>query len=162
MTTLLLAIALGISLLAIPLGLPGTWLMVLAAFVASRLGDVPIGTITLVGVALIALGSELLDLVFAARHTRRYGGSNRGAWGAIAGGFVGAIVGVPVPIIGSVLGALAGSVVGALAFEVWGGASRDVAARAATGVAIGRAIAIASKATAGCVIAAWVLGAALL
>lgn len=162
MTTLLLALALGVSLLAIPFGLPGTWLMVLSAFVASRTGDVHLGAVTLVGIALIALGSELLDVVLAARYTRRYGGSNRGAWGAIAGGFVGAIVGVPVPILGSVLGALAGSFVGALAFEVWGGASQDVATRAATGAAIGRAVAMACKAAAGCVIAAWVLGAVLL
>lgn len=162
MTTLLLALALALSLLAIPFGLPGTWLMVLAAWFADRTGDVRIGAVTLMGVALIALGSELLDFVFAARYTRRYGGSNRGAWGAIAGGLVGAIVGVPVPILGSVVGALAGSFVGALAFELWGGAPRDVATRAATGAAIGRAVAMACKAAAGCVIAAWVLGAALL
>ncbi len=161
MTFLLLAIILGCALLAIPFGLPGTWLMVLAAFAADRFGDVPIGAVTLVGVALLALVAEVLDLALSARYTRKYGGSSRGVWGAILGGFVGAIVGVPLPIIGSVLGALGGSFAGALAFEVWGGASHDAATRAATGAAIGRALAIASKAAAGCAIVAWVLGAAL-
>ena len=32
---------------------------------------------------------------------RRYGGSKRAGWGALAGGLIGAVVGVPVPIIGS-------------------------------------------------------------
>jgi uncharacterized protein YqgC (DUF456 family) len=162
MTVLLLTLTLGAALLAIPFGLPGTWLMVLAAFLADRLGDVRIGAGVLIGVALIALVAEMLDLTLSARYTRKYGGSARGAWGAIIGGIVGALVGVPVPIVGSVLGALAGSFVGALAFELWGGASHGVATRAATGAAVGRAVAMACKAGAGCVIAVWVLGAALL
>ena len=162
MNVLLLAITLGFALLAIPLGLPGTWLMVLAAIVADRFASVHVGAAALVGITVIALVAEGLDLALSARYTRKYGGSARGAWGAVAGGFVGAIVGVPVPVIGSVVGALAGSFVGALAFEVWGGASQGAATRAATGAAIGRALALASKAAAGCVIAAWVLAAALL
>ncbi|MBI3568804.1 MAG: DUF456 domain-containing protein [Gemmatimonadetes bacterium] len=162
MTILLLTIALALSLLAIPFGLPGTWLMALAAFLADRIGDVHIGATALVGSALIALVAELLDITLSARYTRKYGGSSRGAWGAIVGGLVGAVVGVPVPLVGSVLGALGGSFAGALAFELWGGATHGAATRAATGAAIGRAVAMASKAGAGCVIAAWVLGAALL
>ena len=65
-------------------------------------------------------------------------------------------------IIGSVIGALAGSFVGALLGEYSTGTSRDGATRAATGATIGRAIAMALKVAAGCIVAAWLVAAALL
>lgn len=151
-----------VSLLMIPLGLPGIWVMILAAMGAVLLGSaVKISWYVLLACVGIAMGSELLDLVLAARYTRKYGGSRRGAWGAIIGGIVGAIVGVPVPIIGSVIGALAGSFLGALLAEYTTGATHGGATRAATGATIGRVVATAFKVAAGCVIAAWLLGAAL-
>lgn len=152
-----------LSLLLIPIGLPGIWLMILATTAMMLFGvAVKISWFVLLACVGIALASELLDFVLAARYTKKYGGSRRGAWGAIIGGLVGAIVGVPVPIIGSIIGAFAGSFLGALVAEYAAGASHEGAARAATGATIGRAIATAAKVAAGCVIAAWLLGAALL
>jgi uncharacterized protein YqgC (DUF456 family) len=160
---ILLAAVLFIALLLIPLGLPGTWLMIVAAVTyAYVVPGAHIGTVAVVGCVVIALVAELLDIAVSARYTRKYGGSSRGAWGAIAGGLVGAVVGLPVPVIGSVLGAVAGSFVGALVGEYSGGAGHDVATRAATGAVIGRAMAMGLKAGAGVVIAAWVMAAALL
>ncbi|MDA1080724.1 MAG: DUF456 domain-containing protein [Gemmatimonadetes bacterium] len=160
---LLLAGVLLVSLLLIPLGLPGIWLMVATATALVLLGSaVKIGWFVVLGCAAIALVSELLDFVVAAKYTKKYGGSNRGAWGAVLGGIVGAIVGVPVPIIGSVIGALVGSFAGALVAEYSVGASHEGATRAATGATIGRVIATAFKVAAGCVIAAWILAAALI
>jgi hypothetical protein len=163
MPTLLLAVALLLSLVMIPLGLPGTWVMILAGIAHSYL--VPgsgIGAVTIIGSLVIAMAAELLDFTVSARYTRKYGGSKRGAWGAIIGGVAGAIVGLPVPIIGSVLGAIAGSFAGALVAEYTRGAGHGEATRAATGAAIGRAVAMALKAGAGCVIAVWLLAAAIL
>lgn len=163
MPILLLAVALLLSLVLIPIGLPGTWAMVLAGVAYSYfVPDGGIGAVAIVGCVAIALVAELLDFTVSARYTRKYGGSRRGAWGAIVGGVAGAVVGVPVPIIGSVLGAIAGSFAGALVAEYSGGAAHATAARAATGAAIGRAVAMGLKSGAGCVIAAWMLAAALL
>jgi uncharacterized protein YqgC (DUF456 family) len=162
MPILVLALVLLVSLALIPLGLPGTWAMVLAGVGYSYL--VPqggIGGVAIMGCVAIALVAELLEFTVSARYTRKFGGSRRGAWGAIVGGIAGAVVGLPVPVIGSVLGAIAGSFAGALFAEYTGGATHVTAARAATGAAIGRAVAMGLKAGAGCVIAAWLLGAAI-
>ena len=161
MSILLLAIVLVLSLLLIPIGLPGTWAMVVAGVLHSFL--VPgsgIGGVAIIGCTVIALVAELIEFGVAGRYTRKYGGSSRGAWGAILGGIVGAFVGVPVPVVGSVVGALAGSFVGALVGEYSRGAAHGEATRAATGAVVGRAVAIGLKAGAGCVIAAWLLAAA--
>ena len=161
--TILLAVVLLISLALIPFGLPGIWLMVAASIAMMFFAPVaPFGWMVVIGCAAIALVSEVLDIVVAARYTKKYGGSSRAAWGAVLGGIVGAIIGVPVPVLGSIIGALAGSFVGALIGEYSVGASHDGATRAATGATIGRAIATALKVGAGCVVAAWILAAALI
>ncbi|MCC7195685.1 MAG: DUF456 domain-containing protein [Gemmatimonadaceae bacterium] len=160
--TIVLALFLLASLLIIPLGLPGVWLMVLSGIAYLLLVPAAhFGWMVILGSVLIGVFSEVLDFVLSARYTRKYGGSRVGAWGAVIGGLAGAIVGVPVPVIGSVIGAFAGSFLGALAAEYLGGATHGAAARAATGATIGRAIATAAKIAAGCVIAAWILGAAV-
>ena len=160
---LLLAALMLVSLLLIPIGLPGIWLMVAGAvLVVLFTPAAPFGWFVVIGCGAIALASEALDIVLGARCTKEYGGSNRGAWGAVLGGIVGAIVGVPVPIIGSVIGALVGSFVGALVAEYSVGATHEGATRAATGATIGRVVATAFKVMAGCVVAAWILGASLI
>ena len=105
MSLLLLAAVLLLSLFIIPLGLPGTWLMVIAAWAYNYLvpGD-PVGTWTILGTAVLALIAEGLELSLAASYTRKYGGSRRASWGAVIGGVVGAIVGIPIPLIGSMIG----------------------------------------------------------
>ena len=162
MSLLLLGLALLLSLLLIPLGFPGTWMMILVGIAHSRL--VPgsgIGTVAIVGCVIIALAAELLDVAVTGRYTRKYGGSARGAWGAIVGGLVGAVVGVPVPVVGSLIGAFVGSFAGALVAEFSRGAAHADAVRAATGAAIGRAAAVALKAGAACVMAVWMVAAAI-
>lgn len=162
MLALLLLICV-VSLLMIPLGLPGTWVMVLAGMAVIWLSPAaPIGwTIVFVCFGIAVVG-EILEFVISAGYTKKYGGSNRGAWGALLGGFIGAVVGVPVPVIGSVIGAFVGAFVGAMVMEFSKGATTDAATRAATGATIGRAIAIALKVAAGCVIAVLLIGAAIL
>ena len=60
------------------------------------------------------------------------------------------------------IGALAGSFAGALIGEYSRGATHHEAARAAKGAAIGRIAAMGIKAAAGCVIAVWLLAAAII
>ena len=158
---LLLALALFVSLCMIPLGLPGTFLIVGSgmAFNALVPGD-RIGTVTILGTTVVALAAEGLDLWMAKRFNRRYGGSRRAGWGAIVGGMVGAVVGVPVPIIGSVIGAFGGAFVGALVLEYTKGRDAGASTRVATGALVGRVVAAAMKVGVGAVLAVWILAAA--
>lgn len=161
MALLLLAIVLVASLIMIPFGLPGLWVMLGAAVIYSfTAGGAAISTATLVLVGILAVIAEVIEYVLSARYVRIYGGSRRGAWGAIIGGTVGAIMGVPIPIIGSLIGAFAGSFVGALIAELGAGAAKKDASRAAYGAVVGRAIAAALKVAVGLAIAVWIFFAA--
>ena len=114
-------------------GLPGTWVMVAAAFgymllvvPESRLG---FGwTVPLVLLGLAGLG-ELVELVAGSMGVARVGGSRRSGvlalLGSIAGAIVGAILGVPIPVIGPLVAALLfgclGAMLGAILGELWKG-----------------------------------------
>jgi len=157
---LLVAICL-VSLFIIPLGLPGTWVMLAAGVGYSILVPNSIGWITLVGVTVIAIIAEIFEFTLAGQYARKYGGSRRSSWGAIIGGTVGAIIGVPVPIIGSIVGAFVGAFVGALLFEYSAGSGAHVSTRVAWGALVGRAVASAMKVGAGIAITVWLVFAAL-
>ncbi len=162
MVLALFAVVLVGCLLLIPLGLPGLWLMLVAALGLNALlpGPGPIGLWTLAGAALLGVVAEVLEFTVAARYTTRYGGSRRAGWGAILGGIAGAVVGVPVPVVGSVIGAFAGAFAGAYLAERSRREAHGPAARVATGALIGRAAAAALKTAFGLAIAAWLLAAA--
>ena len=157
MELLVLAVVLFAALLIIPLGLPGTWVMIAAAMGYGYLAGEGIGFPTLVVIFLLAVVAEIIEFTLAARYTRKYGGSRRAGWGAIIGGIIGAIVGVPVLIIGSVIGAFAGAFLGALVAERTRGVTTADATRVATGALIGRAAAVAVKSAIGVAIAALIL-----
>ncbi|MDB4906489.1 MAG: hypothetical protein JWO05_1273 [Gemmatimonadetes bacterium] len=162
MEIVLLVAILVLSLAMIPLGLPGTWLMVGAALGYQIL--VPqggVGTATVVFTAILAVVGEVIEFSLSARYARKYGGSRRAGWGAIIGGTVGAFVGVPVPIIGPVIGAFAGAFLGALAGELTVKRDAGNATRVAWGALIGRVLASAVKVGIGVAISAWIVIAAL-
>jgi uncharacterized protein len=150
----LFALLLLVCVALIPLGLPGTWIMLAAALGYNALpGDGRVGTTALIVAVVLALVAELLEFTVAARYTTRYGGSRRAGWGAILGGVAGAIVGVPVPIVGSVIGAFAGAFAGAYVAERTRTSDHATGARVATGALIGRAAAAAIKTAFGLAIA---------
>ena len=137
--------------LAIPIGLPGTWLLIgLAALVelADSLvlsGDDPLtfGWPLIAGCALLGVVGEAVEAGAGAAGTRLGGGTRRGMLGAIVGGVVGAIVLtllLPVPLVGTLVGALLGTFVGALVGEATGarsiGAGRNL--KAAFAATVGR------------------------
>jgi uncharacterized protein len=161
MPVVLLAVVLIIGVCLIPLGLPGLWLIVVAAPVFNWLtGTRRIGLATMIGVGLLAVAAEVLDLVLAAGAARKYGGTQRAAWGAAIGGLAGALIGVPIPVEGSVVGALTGVFLGALVAEASRGTGAKGAVRVATGAVIGRVVASVAKVGIACVMAGWVLAAA--
>lgn len=151
------------SLLLVPLGLPGLWVMLgatLLYWVLVPTGGV--GLVTLVSASIIVIIAEVLEYTIAGRYTRRYGGSSRASWGAIIGGIIGAIVGVPVPVIGSLVGAFVGAFAGAFVGELTVHRdSRSDPTRVATGALVGRAVAAAVKSGLGLVVVVLVMGAAL-
>ena len=164
MEVLVFAAVLLLCLVLVPIGLPGTWLMLGAAIGYDALiaGD-PIGWGTIVATAVLAVIAEVFEFTLSTRYTKKYGGSRRAGWGAIIGGIAGAIVGVPVPIIGSVIGAFVGSFAGALVAEFSRRESTaGTATRVATGALIGRVVAAGMKTGIGVVIAAWLVAAAAL
>jgi uncharacterized protein len=156
MALLVLACVILLSLVLIVLGLPGLWIMVASAVTYNLVvpGD-PIGWVTLVIVAVLALIAELLEFSLTGKYARKYGGSRRAGWGAILGGIVGAMVGIPVPIVGSVIGAFVGSFLGALIAELTGGSSAGDATRVAKGALIGRVVSTALKIGIGFTIGVW-------
>ncbi|HEX7937680.1 MAG TPA: DUF456 domain-containing protein, partial [Gemmatimonadaceae bacterium] len=157
----LLIAVLCISLFLIPLGLPGTWIMVAAAVGYSFLVPNSIGLGAIGGVLAIALVAEGLEFTLARKYTKKFGGSSRSGWGAILGGLVGVFVGVPIPVIGSIVGGFVGAFLGALVAEYTRGSGVEASARAATGAVVGRAVAAAMKVALGVVIAVWVVAAAI-
>lgn len=161
MELLILALVLFSAILLVPLGLPGIWLIVGAVALYNPLtGTEAVGTVTIVGILLLAAVAEGIEFTLAARYTKQYGGSKRAGWGAIVGGMVGAIVGVPIPVVGSVIGAFVGSFAGALIAEWSRGTKTGTATRVATGALLGRVMATAAKVAIGMVMAVWTLAAA--
>jgi uncharacterized protein YqgC (DUF456 family) len=163
MEILALVAILLISLIMIPLGLPGTWIMVAAALGYQLLvPDGGIGIATVVGTAVLALIGEVFEFALAGRYARKYGGSRRAGWGAMIGGIVGAFMGVPIPLIGPMIGAFLGSFAGALVFELTKGSGGGVATRVAWGALIGRVTAAAAKVGVGLVMIVWIVFAAIM
>ena len=157
----LLALAQFAGLLMVPLGLPGTWLQVIAIGAYSYATHWRTGWwIFAIAVALAAV-AEVVEFIMGGRFARKYGGSRRAAWGAILGGLIGAFVGIPVPIIGSVIGAFVGAFVGAAALEMTAGAEARGALRVGWGAFLGRLAAAAMKSAVGVLIAAIALVTAL-
>jgi hypothetical protein len=149
----LLVLAIGlVGLVLIPLGLPGLWVIVLGILGYGWLTDFrTIGVGLLTVVLLLALLGEAVEAWVGYRFARRYGGSSRAGWGALAGGLVGAIVGVPVPLIGSVIGGFVGAFAGATLFEYSRARHSEGAVKAGWGAMLGRAVAAAVKMAVGVV-----------
>jgi len=131
------------SLLLIPLGIPGLWIMVGILSLGLIAGEVSLGIYgLLVGLTIAA---EVAEWAVVERLGRRFGGTSRTFWGALAGGAIGAIVGAPVPIAGSVVGAFVGTLLGAVVATWFHTKRLGGAMRAGWGAVLGRAVAVAIK-----------------
>ena len=161
MEVLLLILVCFFSLFIIPLGLPGTWVMIAAGIGYSILVPNSIGMVAIVATTLIAIIAEVLEFTLTGTYAKKYGGSRRASWGAIIGGTIGAIIGVPVPIVGPIIGGFIGAFAGALVAEYSRGSGAEASTRVAWGALVGKAVASAMKVAAGFVIAAWLVIAAI-
>jgi hypothetical protein len=158
----LLALAQIAGLLLVPLGLPGTWLQVVAigAYVwATHAGAAGWAVF---GVALLlAVAAEVIEFILGGRFARKYGGSRRAGWGAILGGLIGAFVGIPLPIVGSVVGAFIGAFAGAAVLELTKNPEMRGAMRVGWGAFLGRLAAAAMKSAVSVLIGVVAVAAAL-
>ena len=146
----------GLALVA--LGFPGLWLQVAAFGLFAWLTHFrAVGPVSVALVLFLAIVAEIAEFLLGGHFARKYGGSRRAGWGALAGGVLGALVGVPLPLLGSILGAMVGAFAGALALELTTGRGAAPALRAGWGAFIGRTVAIAMKAGVGVVILVFAL-----
>lgn len=154
-------LVMAISLLLIPLGIPGLWIMVGILSVGLIAGEVALGTYALLlGLTVMA---EVAEWLTVERLGRRFGGTNSTFWGAVVGGAIGAVLGTPVPLVGNLVGAFLGTLVGAVAATWLQTRQLGGSMRAGWGALVGRALAVAIKVFVGLLIlivggGAWLLG----
>lgn len=148
--------AMVVCLFLVPLGLPGTWLMLLVVAVGALLGEV--GWTTLAVLVLVAGAAEAVEFLLVRALSLRYGGSSRAFWGAVLGGLVGVFVGAPIPVAGSLVAGVIGTFLGAAVTALWETREVGSAARVGWGAVLGRAGAAAVKTAAGVVVLAVGIG----
>lgn len=135
--------------------LPGNWVLVLLACGLSRWGPEPamFSFWLLAGIAIIALGAELIELAAGSAGARRAGSSRKGAFLALLGSFAGGILGTfIIPVIGSIIGACAGAFLGALVGARLGGRPLKESLHSGKGAAWGRLAGMGIKFVAGALI----------
>lgn len=149
-----------LSIVLIPLGLPGLWILAALVGVGVWAGEVSAWVFLLA--LLLAGAAELAEWLIVRSMNLRYGGSNRAFWGAIIGGFVGVLVGAPIPVIGSILAGFLGSFIGAAAVTYHELRDAEAARRVGWGVLLARTLSVGLKVAVAFVIlvvggAAWVV-----
>lgn len=152
------------GLIAIVLGLGGTFILLALAFGVAWAGH--FSTLSLLTLSLLfvaALLIEALEFFLGMLMARRFGATRWGMIGALLGGIVGTLAGTAgCPVVGTLLGALVGSFAGAVVGEILRGGSPREGVRAGCGAFVGRAAAGALKLALGLVIAFVTLRAAYL
>ncbi len=146
--TLMIVVGL-LSVVATIAGLPGTWVVLLAALALQWWRPDTYDWWTLGVAGGLVILAEVVEFAAGAMGAGKAGGSKRAALAATVGGLIGALVGtvvIPVLIVGTIVGAAVGSGVGALALErtkqgrTWGDAGR-----VAQGAFVGRLVATVVK-----------------
>jgi hypothetical protein len=146
-----------LCVLLVVAGLPGTWLMILAAIIVDCVDRMwlPPGSpltfhpVTIVVAIVVGLVGELLEFAMSAVGAQRFGATKRGMLGAMIGGVAGALAGTAliwIPILGTIVGALVGTAAGAVIGETWRGQkSMKEATQPAIGAVIGRVLGTLAK-----------------
>lgn len=145
---LLLYCVIGISIILVVFGLPGTWLMVLAALGYAAFLDFGIGGHDVRVIALLifaALVGEVFEFLVGTLGAKRMAVSNGAIVSSIVGAILGAVIGVPVFLVGSLLGLFLGAFLGGFTYELAKGRSIGIATRVAFAILISRIVAILVK-----------------
>ena len=143
----ILILAMGGGLVAVVLGLPGTWIILGASTLYGWLTDFSVISVQLLfGLFLLAAVAEALDFVAGLWGARRYGGSRKAMIGTLIGGLLGAIALTPMLFgFGSILGAFFGAFAGAFGVTYLEQRKMEDAVRVGWGALVGRVFAIVFK-----------------
>lgn len=162
LAVLILAIACLAALVSLLFGLPGTFLIVIAALVYGWATGFTAVTLSTVGwLLLLALIGEGIEFFAGAAGAAAERPTWRVTAGALLGGIVGGLIGTPFLFgVGSFIGALIGAFVGAAVAVTWEGGSMHHAVRAGVGAMRGRLLGFVLK-SAVAVVMLIVLGAAI-
>jgi len=138
-------------------GLPGTWVILLAALGAQWWRPETFDWWTLGVAGGLVILAEIVEFAAGALGAGKAGGSKRAALAATVGGLVGAVIGtmvIPVLIVGTIVGAAIGSGIGAAMLErTKEGRTWAQAGRVAHGAFVGRLVATVAKGAIAVVIA---------
>ena len=144
---IILILAMPAGLIAVVLGLPGTWLILVASVFYGWLTDFAIITSQLLlGLLALAVVAELLDLTAGLWGARRYGGTKKAMVGTMIGGILGAVALSPMLFgFGTIVGAFFGAFVGAFSMTYLEQRKMDEAMRVGWGALLGRVFAMVFK-----------------
>jgi uncharacterized protein YqgC (DUF456 family) len=143
----ILILSMPAGLIAVVLGLPGTWLILVASVFYGWLTDFAIITSQLLlGLLALAVVAELLDLTAGLWGARRYGGTKKAMVGTMIGGILGAVALSPMLFgFGTIVGAFFGAFVGAFSMTYLEQRKMDKAMRVGWGALLGRVFAMVFK-----------------
>ncbi|MGD8434671.1 MAG: DUF456 domain-containing protein [Syntrophobacterales bacterium] len=143
----ILILSMPAGLIAVVLGLPGTWLILATSFLYGWLtGFAIISSKLLLGLLALAVVAELLDLTLGLWGARRYGGTRKAMVGTMVGGILGAVALSPMLFgFGTIVGALLGAFVGAFSMTYVEQRKMDEAMRVGWGALLGRVFAMVFK-----------------
>jgi hypothetical protein len=137
--------------------LPGNWInILLLALWKWIFPEMQAGWWFFIGITAVAGVAEIIEFVSQVYGAKKYGGSNRGSWGALIGALVGALLGAPFFFgLGSIIGGLIGAFAGSLSVELSYGRPRAEAIQASKGAMLGKVLGIVAKTALGMAIIIW-------
>ena len=143
----ILILVMPVGLIAVVLGLPGTWLILLTSVLYSWVTGFSVITYQmLLGLLALAVVAEVMEFWSGLWGARRYGGSKRAMLGTLIGGFIGAIILTPMLFgFGSVVGAFFGAFVGGFVITYLEQRKMSQAMRVGWGGLLGRVFAMVFK-----------------
>ena len=144
---ILLFLAMPAGVVAVVLGLPGTWMIFGASVIYAWLTDFTVITLQLIlGLLLFAAVAEVIEFSAGMWGARRYGGSKKAMLGTMFGGLLGAIVTAPLFLgFGAILGAFLGAFAGAFLVTYLELRKMDEAVRVGWGAFVGKTCAVVFK-----------------
>lgn len=138
------------SLLLTVIGLPGNWILVSVALVATLIPWFEMSWIWFIVIAALAVLGEIIESALGVVVVARKGGTRWGVLGSFVGGIAGVILGSPlVPPFGALLFGFVGAFAGAVLGEYYRSRHVEGSLRVGGWSFVGRALAIMGKVAAG-------------
>jgi len=155
----LLDLALVGGLIAIPLGLSGTFIILGLAVLVGALGSfhtIPLWVLVIM--AVLVVGAEVVESLLGSVMAKRFGATRWGMAGAFLGGLLGGAAGTAVlPVIGSIVGSFLSSALLAVFLEWWRARRLRESLPAGWGALLGKALSTSMKMAIGFAMAIYIV-----